>query len=109
MVLKMLHISVVDPYHFDADPGSENVHYGSGSRPNFDTDPNPGKNYTDPDPGKKEFSTKKIVKICFKKRPFPMHCVFILLLGLKNKSLFLVGTYPIFCFQRFLLDPEQWK
>ena len=44
MVLKMLHISVVDPYHFDADPGSENVHYGSGSRPNVYTDSNPGKN-----------------------------------------------------------------
>ena len=34
--------------------------YGSGSIPNFDTDPDPGKNDTDQDPGKKGFSTKKI-------------------------------------------------
>ena len=31
--------------------------YGSRSRLNFDTDPDPGKNDTDPDPGKKGFST----------------------------------------------------
>ena len=37
--------------------------YGSGSRPNFDTDPEPGINDTNPDPGKKGFSTKKIIKI----------------------------------------------
>ena len=36
--------------------------YGSGSRPNFDTDPEPGINDTNPDPGKKGFSTKKIIK-----------------------------------------------
>ena len=42
--------SVEDRYHFDTDPdlGSEKVHYrsGSGSRANFATDPDPGKNDT---------------------------------------------------------------
>ena len=33
----------------DTDPGSENIRYGSGSRPNFDTDSDPGKKNTDPD------------------------------------------------------------
>ena len=41
--------SVADP-----DPGCEKMYYGSGSRVNFDTDPDPGKNYTDPDPAKKD-------------------------------------------------------
>ena len=45
------HCSVFNPYHFDTDPGSEKIRYGSGSRPNFDTDPDPGNNDTDPDPG----------------------------------------------------------
>ena len=41
-------------YHVDTDPGSEKIRYGSGSSPNFDTDPDPGKNDIDldPDPGK---------------------------------------------------------
>ena len=47
-----------DPYHFDTvpDPGFEKIHYGSGSgsRVNFDTDPDRGKNDTDPDPTKKD-------------------------------------------------------
>ena len=49
--------SVVDPYHFDTDPdpGCENIRYGSGSRANFYTDPDPGKNDTDPDPAKKDY------------------------------------------------------
>ena len=44
--------------------------YGSGSRPNIDTDPDPGKNNTDPDkdPDKKEISTRKILKFDLKKR-----------------------------------------
>ena len=44
-----------DPYHVDTDPapGSEKIRYGSGSRPNFDTDPDPGQNDTGPDPSKK--------------------------------------------------------
>ena len=42
--------SVGNPYHFDTDPGCEKIRYGSGSRANFDTDPDPGKNDTDPDP-----------------------------------------------------------
>ena len=41
-----------DPYHIDTDPGWEKIRYGSESRVNFDTDPDPGKNDTDPDPGK---------------------------------------------------------
>ena len=48
--------SVADPYHFDTDPdpGCEKIRYGSGSRVNFDTDLDPGKNDTDPDPAKKD-------------------------------------------------------
>ena len=46
--------SVADPYHFDPDPGCEKIRHGSGSRANFDTDLNPGKNDTDPDPTKKD-------------------------------------------------------
>ena len=44
---------VTDPYHFDTvpDSGCEEIRYGSGSRKNFDTDPDPGKNDTEPDPG----------------------------------------------------------
>ena len=41
--------SIADPFNFDTDPGSENIRYGSGSRPNFDTDSDPGKKDTDPD------------------------------------------------------------
>ena len=39
----------------DPDPRCEKICYGSGSgsRVNFDTDPDPGKNDTDPDPAKK--------------------------------------------------------
>ena len=48
---------MADPYHFDTnpdpDPGCEKIRYGSGSRANFDTDPDPGKKDTDPDPTKK--------------------------------------------------------
>ena len=44
----------------DPDPGSEKIHYGSGSRPKFDTDPDPGKNDKNPDPDKKGFGTRKI-------------------------------------------------
>ena len=29
--------SVADRYHFETDPGTEKICYGSGSRPNFDT------------------------------------------------------------------------
>ena len=54
----MVAASVVDPYHFDTDPdldpGCEKIRYGSGSRVNFDTDPDPGKNDMDPDPAKKD-------------------------------------------------------
>ena len=39
----------------DPDPGCENIRYGSGSRANFYTDPDPGKNDTDPDPAKKDY------------------------------------------------------
>ena len=53
-----LSCSVADPYHFDMDtdpdPGCEKIRYGSGSRVNFATDPNPGKNDTDPNPGKND-------------------------------------------------------
>ena len=45
--------SVGDPYRFVTDPGCEKTRYGSGSRANFDTDPDPGNSYTDPDPAKK--------------------------------------------------------
>ena len=42
-------------FDMDTDPGYEKFRYGSGSRPNFETvpDPDKGKNDTDPDPGKK--------------------------------------------------------
>ena len=47
---------MADPYHLDTepDPGSEKICYEFGSRSIFDTDsdPDPGKNYTDPDPVK---------------------------------------------------------
>ena len=50
--------SVADPYHCDTDPdpGYDKIHYGSGSRVNFDTNPDrdPGKNNTDPGPAKKD-------------------------------------------------------
>ena len=54
--------SGADQHHFDTnpgpDPGCEKICYGSGSRSgsraNFDTDPDPGKNYTDSDPAKKD-------------------------------------------------------
>ena len=51
-----LTVGVADPYHFDtdSDPVCEKIRYGSGSRANFDTDPDPGKNDTDPDPAKKD-------------------------------------------------------
>ena len=49
--------SVADLYHFhtDLDPGCEKIRCGSEYRTNFDTDPDPGKNYADldPDRGKK--------------------------------------------------------
>ena len=47
---------MADPFHFDTDPdpGCEEICYGSGSRVNFVTDPDPGKNNTDPDPAKKD-------------------------------------------------------
>ena len=48
-------------------PEAEKIRYWSGFKPNFDTDPDPGKNYTDPDPGNKKYSTRKILKIWFKK------------------------------------------
>ena len=60
--------SVADPYHFDMDPdpnpdpGCEKICYESGSRVNFDTDPNPGKNYTDPDPAQKAYVPGKSSK-----------------------------------------------
>ena len=38
----------------DPDPGSDKFRYGSGSRPSFDTDSDPGKNDTDPDPDKND-------------------------------------------------------
>ena len=39
---------MADPYHFDTDPVCEKICYGSGTRVNFDMDPDPGKNDTDP-------------------------------------------------------------
>ena len=61
----LLVCSVADLFHFDTHPHqvSEKIRYGSGSRPNFDTDPDPGKNDTDPDSAKKGLSTTKILKI----------------------------------------------
>ena len=58
---------MADSYHFDTNPGSEKIRYGSGSRQNFDTDPDPGNNNTDPDPdpGNQGFSTRKTFKIGF--------------------------------------------
>ena len=46
--------NVADPYHFDTDPdpGCAKIRYGSGSRLNFDSDLDLGKN--DTDPGKKK-------------------------------------------------------
>ena len=62
--------SLADPYHFNTDPGSEKCRYGSRSKQNFDTDP---------EPGKKRFSNRKLLKIGLKKPSYPMFCVFILL------------------------------
>ena len=56
--LFILNTKVADP---DPDPGPERKKI-CGSRPNFDTVP---------DPGKKEFSTRKILKNVFKNRLFP--------------------------------------
>ena len=53
---------MADPYHFDPDPVCEKIRYGSGSRMNFDTDPDPGKNDTDPDPAKKDKVPGKSLK-----------------------------------------------
>ena len=36
------------------DPGCKKIRFGSGSRANFDTDLDQGKNDTDPDPAKKD-------------------------------------------------------
>ena len=44
------------------DPGCEKLRYGSGSRVNFDRDPDPGKNNTDPDPAKKDLLPVKSLK-----------------------------------------------
>ena len=49
--------SVADSYHVDTDPGYEKICYGSGSRTNFNTDPDSGKNDTDPNPFKKGITT----------------------------------------------------
>ena len=62
--------SLADPYHFNTDPGSEKCRYGSRSKQNFDTDP---------EPGKKRFSNRKLLKIGLKKPSYPMFFVFILL------------------------------
>ena len=52
----MTKIRIQDLTNFvtDPDPGSDKFRYGSGFRPSFDTDSDPGKNYTDPDPGKND-------------------------------------------------------
>ena len=43
-------VSVADSYKFDTDPnpdpGCEKIRYGSGSKVNFETDPDPGNNDT---------------------------------------------------------------
>ena len=75
---------MANPYHLDKDPdsGCEKIRYGSGSRTNFDTDPDPGKNDSGPDPGTKRLSTRKILQMCSKvklKRSYFMFCVCILL------------------------------
>ena len=63
--------SVADQYNVDTgtdpDPGSEKIRYGSGSRPNVDTDPDSGKNDTDTDPGKKDLRRHNGQRL--KKRP----------------------------------------
>ena len=74
--------SVANPYHFDTDPdlGCEKILYGSGSRANFDADPDPGKNDTNPDPNptKKDKVPGKSSK-SDEKRSHPMFCGCILL------------------------------
>ena len=47
----------------DPDPGCEKIRYGSGSRVNFDTDPDPGKNDTDPDPEKRPKYQENLQKV----------------------------------------------
>ena len=63
---------MADPYHFDTDPdpGGEKICSRSGSRVNFDTDPDldPGKNNTDPDPSKKDYSKSVSTRKIFKKK-----------------------------------------
>ena len=62
--------NVANPYHFetDPDPGFEKIHYGSrsGFRPNFNTEP---------DPGKKGFPARKIIIIFYNKHSFPMQFI----------------------------------
>ena len=72
--------SVADPYHFDtdSDPRSEKIHYGSGSRPNFDTDPVPGYNDTDPDPGTNDKDPDPLTQKFDLKAIISLRCVFIL-------------------------------
>ena len=86
-VRRYLWTSVANPYryHFEKDPKSEKFRYGSGSRPNFDTDP--GKNGTNPDQDKKVISTMSL-----KKRSFHMLCVFIVIPVLLNHFVSLLNT-----------------
>ena len=51
-------VGVADPYNWIRIriQDMNKIRYGSGSRPNFDTDQDPGKNNTDSDPGKKRIN-----------------------------------------------------
>ena len=67
-MLTMLVLQSCGSESFDTDhpdPGAERIRYGSGigSRPHFDTDPDPGENDTDSGLGKEGFNTRKIFKI----------------------------------------------
>ena len=68
---------MADPDHIDTDPnpGCEKIHYGSGSRANFHTDPDPGKNDTDTDPAKKDKVPGNSFKCDTKIAHIPCFCV----------------------------------
>ena len=63
----------------DPDPGSEKLRYGSGSRPNFDTGPDPRKTIRIRVririQAKKDSERGKSYKFNLKKRSYPMFCV----------------------------------
>ena len=101
--------SVADPYHIEMDPepGAEKNHYGSrsGSRLNFEMNPNPGKNI--------RIWIRIQAKIIFlyinnaHVPILPLTSINNHLNYLVKKSLFLAGTIFCFCWiQICIMDPD---